>query len=69
MPAKASAQAAVGIVNSVFKLADFGLEPRAAFKIQTLDNDVAGTFCVSEEHIGRGGDDAAVVLCHDMRDH
>ena len=64
MPAKASAQAAVGIVNTVFELRYFRLQPRTAFEIQTLDNDVAGTFGVSEEHIGRGGDYAAVVLCH-----
>ena len=64
VPAKATAKAAVGIVYSVFKLRYFGLEARTAFEIQALYNDVAGAFCVSEEHIGRGGDDAAVMLCH-----
>ena len=69
MPAKTTAQTAVGIVYSVFKLAYFGLQSRAAFEIQALYNDVARTFSVSEEHIGRGGDDAAVMLSYYMSNY
>lgn len=69
MPAKTTAQTAVGIVYSVFKLAYFGLEPRAAFKIQALYNYVARPFSVSEQHIWRGGDDAAVMLSYYMSNY
>ena len=69
MPYEASAEAAVGIVYAVFELADCGLQSRAAFEIQALDQDVAGSLLVPEEQIGRGCHDTTVVLCHDVGDN
>lgn len=37
--------------------------------IHRSDGEVTGTWSVSEELPSRGGNDAAVVLCHDVRDH
>ena len=69
VPAQTSAQAPVGVVHAVFKLTYLGLQSSSALKVQALNNDVARTFSVSEQHIRRGGDNSAIMLRHNVRDY
>ena len=68
MPAQMAAQTLVGIVYAVFQLTNGRFESRTAFKIEAFNHHIARPLGVSEQHIGRGGHDAAIVLRHDVRD-